>query len=132
MEKRWHKGFHLDLDSAVMTQLRLAAQRHDRSVVTEATRLLEETLLPKHGGDKTCEKAAAEPYRANGLYLDLSEELVARLKPLADGDYRSIAGEAAFVLQKVLRLTAGERRSATACARMVKPRKKRGRPPKPK
>jgi len=59
--------------------------------------------------------------------------MVARLKPLADRNYRSVAGQAAFVLQTVLNL---EDESGITVASKPKPipkfRKKRGRPPKPK
>ena len=134
MQKRWKKEFYLHLHNHVMNQLRLTAKRHHRTAVTEATRILEETLRPGHVWKNAAEDAAGtQKCNANGLYLDLSEEMVARLKPLADRNYRSVAGQAAFVLQTVLNL---EDESGITAASKPKPipkfRKKRGRPPKPK
>jgi hypothetical protein len=60
------------------------------------------------------------------LYLELSPELIARLQPLADRDYRSVAGEAVVVLQAVLRRHQDE----IAVATLPPSEKQRGRPRK--
>ena len=107
MQKCPKKGFYLNLYNHMMHQLRQAANRHHRTVATEATRILEETMRPGHVRENTAGDAATEKFNANGLYLDLSEELMAPLRLLAERNYRSVAGEAAFVLETVLSLTDG-------------------------
>jgi plasmid stability protein len=97
------KGLYLHLHNHAMHQLRQAAKRHQWTAATEATRILEETLRPgRVRKNVAASLAGAEKCNANGLYLDLSEELLARLRPLAERDYRSVASEAAFVLETVL------------------------------
>jgi plasmid stability protein len=135
MQKDWKKGLYLELGTDVMNQLRLVAGRHHRNVVEEATRILEEALRPEYVRNNAPKAATStENYRANGIYLILSEELVARLRPLADRNYRSVAGQAAFVLQTILNLKQDESRitAASKPKPILKFRKKRGRPPKPK
>jgi plasmid stability protein len=135
MQKSWKKGLYLELGTDVMNQLRLVAERHHRNVVEEASRILEETLRPGYVWNNAPRAApGTENYRANSIYLILSEELVARLRPLADRNYRSVAGQAAFVLQTILNLKQDESRITMASKpkQLLKFRKKRGRPPKPK
>ena len=98
------KGLYLHLHNHAMHQLRQAAIRHHWTVATEATKILEETLRPGLVSENAGDVAGSEKCNANGLYLDLSEELLARLRPLAERDYRSVASEAAFVLETVLSL----------------------------
>src|SRR5437879_12302606 len=99
------KGLYLHLHNHAMHQLRQAAIRHHWTVATEATKILEETLRPIRVWEKeAADIIGAEKCNANGLYLDLSEELLAWLRPLAERNYRSVAGEAAFVLETVLSL----------------------------
>lgn len=107
MLNRPKKGFYLNLHSHMMHQLRKAAKRHHRTVATEATCILEETLRPGHVWENAAEHAATEKFNANGLSLELSEELMAPLRLLAERNYRSVAGEAAFVLETALSLTDG-------------------------
>jgi len=99
------KGLYLHLHNHAMHQLRQAAIRHHWTVATEATKILEETLRPGLVSENAAaDIAASEKCNANGLYLNMSEELLARLRPLAERDYRSVASEAAFVLETVLSL----------------------------
>jgi hypothetical protein len=99
------KGLYLHLHNQVMHQLRQAAVRHHWTVAAEATRILEATLQPGHVGENAAsDTAGTEKCNANGLYVDLSEELLVLLRPLAERNYRSVAGEAAFVLETVLGL----------------------------
>jgi plasmid stability protein len=107
MQKRLKEGIHLNLHKHVIHQLRRAANRHHRTVSTEATRILEETLRPGHACENAGRDAATENFGPNGLYLNLSEELKARLRLLAEKNYRSVAGEAAYVLEAVLSLADG-------------------------
>jgi plasmid stability protein len=100
-EKSATRRIYLDIPADVVHGLRLSACANGRSVVAEALALLEEALWP----DKSAvvdTPAGAESYRGAVLYLELSTELLARLQPLADRDYRSISGEAVVVLQAVL------------------------------
>ena len=97
------KGLYLHLHNHAMHQLRQAATRHHWTVATEATKILEETLRPGLVSENAAaDIAGSEKCNANGLYLNMSEELLARLRPLAERDYRSVASEAAFVLETVL------------------------------
>jgi plasmid stability protein len=99
------KGLYLHLHNQVMHRLRQAAVRHHWTVAAEATRILEATLQPGHVGENAAsDTAGTEKCNANGLYVDLSEELLVLLRPLAERNYRSVAGEAAFVLETVLGL----------------------------
>ncbi len=99
------KGLYLHLHNHAMHQLRQAAIRHHWTVATEATKILEETLRPGLVSENAAaDIAGSEKCNANGLYLNMSEELLARLRPLAERNYRSVAGEAAFVLETVLSL----------------------------
>jgi plasmid stability protein len=100
-EKTARRRIYLDIPVDVVHQLRLSASANRRSVVAEALALLEEALWP----DKSAAvdtPVGAESYRGAVLYLELTPELLARLQPLADRDYRSISGEAVVVLQAVL------------------------------
>jgi plasmid stability protein len=98
----------LNLHKNALHQLREAAKRHHRTVGFEATRILENTLQANQVSEKAVENiAGAEKWNANGLYVDLSEQLLARLRRLAERSYRSVSSEAVFVLETVLRLTEG-------------------------
>ena len=100
------KGLYLHLHNHAMHQLRQAAIRHHWTVATEATKILEETLRPGLVSENAAaDIAGSEKCNANGLYVDLSEELLARLRRLAECSYRSVASEAVFVLETVLCLT---------------------------
>src|SRR5438093_8166718 len=106
MQKHSKNGLYLNLHNHVMHQLREAAKRHHRTVGFEATRILEDTLQPNQVSEKAVGNiAGAEKWNANGLYVDLSEELLARIMRLAECSYRSVASEATFVLETVLCLT---------------------------
>jgi hypothetical protein len=99
------KAFYLNLHNRAMLQLRQAANRHHRTVVIEATRILEEALRPGHAWENAAgDVPGAEKCNGNCLYVNLSEESLARLRPLAEKNYRSVAGEAAFVLEMVASL----------------------------
>jgi hypothetical protein len=100
-EKTARRRIYLDIPVDVVHQLRLSASANRRSVVAEALALLEEALWPDKAAAVDT-PAGAESYRGAVLYLELSPELLARLQPLADRDYRSISGEAVVVLQAVL------------------------------
>jgi plasmid stability protein len=104
MQKHPKKGIYLNLHKHVIHQLRRAANHHHGTVTTEATRLLEETLGLGHTWDNVGKDATTENFGPNGLYVNLSEELKARLRLLAEKNYRSVAGEAAVVLEAVLSL----------------------------
>src|SRR5262249_39812426 len=97
------KGVHLYLRSHSMDLLREAAKNHQRSPATEASGILEKTLLGQNCG-KGSDDAGIDKYNANGLYVNLSEELLARLRLLAERNYRSLAGEVAYILEFVLDL----------------------------
>jgi hypothetical protein len=128
MQKVLKKGIYLYLRNHALHQLRQAAKNHQGTLATEATRILEETLRPGHVHDNAPPDAAGtEKGNANGLYLDLSEELLARLRPLAERNYRSLAGEVANVLETVLSLT----EQATSKPKSVLKSKKKPRLPKP-
>jgi hypothetical protein len=100
-EKTARRRIYLDIPVDVVHQLRLSASANRRSVVAEALALLEEALWPDKAAAVDT-PVGAESYRGAVLYLELSPELLARLQPLADRDYRSISGEAVVVLQAVL------------------------------
>jgi hypothetical protein len=108
MQKGSKKGVYLYLHNQAMHQLRQAAKRHQRTVATEAARILED-IFHHTSDERTPDAAGAEKCDARGLYVDLSETLLARLRPLAESNYRSLAGQAAFVLETVLSLTEDER-----------------------
>lgn len=106
MQKGSKNGLYLNLRNHLMHQLQEAAKRHHRTVGFEATRILEETV----GLNQVSEKAVGnigEKRTANGLYVDLSEELLSRLRRLAECSYRSVASEAVFILETVLCLMEG-------------------------
>jgi hypothetical protein len=106
MQKGLKKGVHLYLCSHSMHLLREAAKNHQRTLAMEARLILEETLRPARNCHKAPDDAAGtDNYNASGLYVNLSEELLARLRLLAERNYRSLAGEAAYVLESVLSLT---------------------------
>jgi len=126
-----HLGKPIPLDLNSLQELRQAAKNHHGTLATEATRILEETLCPDHVCDNAPSNAAgADKCNANGVYLDLSEELLARLRPLAERNYRSLAGEVANVLEAVLSLTEQEAGIMSKLKSTLKPRKKT-RLPKP-
>jgi plasmid stability protein len=119
------RRIYLDIPVDVVRQLRTSARVNGRSVVAEALALLEEALWP--GKTAPVDSAVGtESYRGTVLYLELSPELIARLQPLADRDYRSVAGEAVVVLQAVLRRHQDE----IAVATLPPSEKQRGRPRK--
>jgi len=133
MEKN---GLYLYLHNHVMHQLREEAKRHQRTVASEVTQILEETFRPGCLKQTTVEDAAGgatvEKCNANGIYVDLSEELLARIRPLAERNYRSLAGEVASVLERVLSLT--ELEAGKTAASKPKPTlslNKKRQPPKP-
>jgi plasmid stability protein len=105
MQKYPKKGIYLNLHKHVIHQLRRAANHHHGTVTTEAARILEETLGLGHTWENVGKDATTENFGPNGLYVNLSEELKARLRLLAEKTYRSVAGEAAVVLETVLSLT---------------------------
>jgi plasmid stability protein len=109
MQKHPKKGIYLNLHKHVIHQLRRAANHHHGTVTTEATRILEETLGLGHTWENVGKDATTENFGPNGLYVNLSEELKARLRLLAEKTYRSVAGEAAIVLEAVLSLADGVR-----------------------
>ena len=124
-EKTARRRIYLDIPVDLVHQLRLSASANRRSVVAEALALLEEALWP----DKTTAADApvgAESYRGAVLYLELTPELLARLQPLADRDYRSISGEAVVVLQAVLQRHQAKIEEAAAVETASE--KRRGRP----
>jgi hypothetical protein len=122
MQKVLKKGIYLYLRHPALHQLRQAAKNHQGTLATEATRILEETFRLGHVYDNASPDAAGtEKCNANGLYLDLSEELLARLRPLAERNYRSLAGEVANVLETVLSLT---EQTASKPNSMLKSKKK--------
>ena len=128
MQKGLKKGIYLYLRNHALHQLRQAAKNHQGTLATEATRILEETLRPGHVCDNaSADAAGTEKFNANGLYLDLSEELLARLRPLAERNYRSVAGEVANVLETVLSLT----EQTTSKHKSMLKSKKKPRLPKP-
>jgi hypothetical protein len=109
MQKSLKKSVYLHLRNHAMMQLRQAAKHHHRTVVEEATTILESTFRPNHVSVDADEgPGGAEKLNANGLFVDLSEQLLARLRPLAERNYRSVAGEAANVLETVLSLAEAE------------------------
>ena len=123
MQKSLKKGVYLYLRDHALHQLRQAAKNHRGTLTTEATRILEETLRPGHVHDNASPDAAGtEKCNANGLYLDLSEELLARLRPLAERNYRSLACEVANVLETVLSLTEATSRPKSMLKSKKKPR----------
>jgi hypothetical protein len=122
MQKGLKKGIYLYLRDDALHQLRQAAKNHQGTLAAEATRILEETLRPDHVCDNAPSDAAGtDKCNANGVYLDLSEELLARLRPLAERNYRSLAGEAANVLETVLSFT---EQAASKPKSMLKSKKK--------
>ena len=124
MQKGLKKGINLYLRNHALHQLRQAAKNHQRTLATEATRILEETW-PGHVCDNAHPDAAGtDKCSANGLYLDLSEELLARLRPLAERNYRSVAGEVANVLETALSFAEQEAGIMPKPKSMLKSRKK--------
>jgi plasmid stability protein len=124
-EKTARRRIYLDIPVDLVHQLRLSASANRRSVVAEALALLEEALWP----DKTTAAdapAGAESYRGAVLYIELTPELLARLQPLADRDYRSVSGEAVVVLQAVLQRHQAKIEEAAAAE--TASAKRRGRP----
>ena len=122
MQKSKASAFYLELPRDTMRQLRLSATRHGgRAAAAEAIALLGDAL----GAGPTDKTAGAETHTGTGLRLELPECLVARLRPLADRDYRTVAGEAAFLLQILLR-----QRLRTIATHAHAPPKSRGRPRK--
>jgi len=120
MQKSLKKSVYLHLRNHSMVQLRQAAKHHHRTVVEEATTILESTFRADHvSADAEPAPAGAEKLNANGLFVDLSEPLLARLRPLAERNYRSVAGEAANVLETVLSLA--ERKAEVIDASKPKP-----------
>jgi hypothetical protein len=106
MQKGLNKGVYLYLRNHAMHQLRQAAKNHQGTLATEASRILEETLLPGQARDRSPnDVAATDKSNANGLFVDLSEQLLARLRPLAERNYRSLAGQVSYVLETVLSLS---------------------------
>jgi hypothetical protein len=106
MQKSLKKGVYLYLRSHSMHLLREAAKNHQRTPAMEASMILEETLRPARNCGKGPDDAeGTDKYNANGLYVNLSEELLALLRLLAERNYRSLAGEVAYVLESVLSLT---------------------------
>ena len=101
MQKGSKNGLYLNLSNHLMHQLQEAAKSHHRTVGFEATRILEDTLRPNQVSEKAVGNVG-EKRTANGLYVDLSEELLAGLRRLAESSYRSVAGEAVFILETVL------------------------------
>jgi hypothetical protein len=132
MQKGLNKGVYLYLHNHVMDRLRQAAKKHQRTLATEVSRILEETLWPGQVHDKgPQDTAGTEKYYVNGLYVNLSEELLARLRPLAERNYRSLGGEVSYVLERVLSLT--EYQAGIMASRKPKlllKSKKKPRPPK--
>jgi hypothetical protein len=105
MQKSLKKGVYLYLRNHSMYQLRQAAKNHQRALATEVSRILEETLRPGQVHDKGPPDAAGtDKFNVNGLYVDLSEELLAWLRPLAERNYRSLAGQVTFIVEAVLSL----------------------------
>jgi len=98
----------------------------------EASRILEETLRPGQVFDKGPQDAAGtDHYHENGLYVNLSEELRAEARPLADRNYRSLAGEVTYILEAVLGIN--EHQAGIMAAHKPKPilkSKKKSRLPK--
>ena len=127
MQKGLKKGIYLYLRNHALHQLRQAAKNHQGTLATEATRLLEETLRPGRVCNAPPDAAGTDKCNANGLYLDLSEELLARLRPLAERNYRSLACEVANVLETVLSLT----EQAASKPKSKLKSKKKSRLPKP-
>ena len=100
MQKSKASAYYLELPKDTMRQLRLSAARHGgRAAAAEAIALLGDAL----GAGPTDKTAGAETHTGTGLRLELPEVLVALLRPLADQAYRTVAGEAAFLLQILLR-----------------------------
>ena len=144
MQKFAKNGFYLNLHKHVMHQLRRAADQHHRTVATEAIRILEETLRPGHVWQNAAREAATEKDSPNGLYLNLSEESKARLRLMAEKNYRSVAGEAAFVLETVLSFAdgvlipspskghGGEGQKGVTAAPMLKPKTRFRKRPTPR
>jgi hypothetical protein len=122
MQKSKASAFYLELPRDTMRQLRLSATRHGgRAAAAEAIALLEDAL----GAGPTDEAAGAETHAGTCLRLELPEVLVALLRPLADRAYRTVGGEAAFLLQILLR-----QRLRAGAADAHAPPKSRGRPRK--
>src|SRR5690349_18982351 len=94
----------LDLLQAATALLRAAARRHGRTMAAEAVSILEGVLRPgRPSGPAAGGPAAEDPYKANLLHLDLPAGLIGLLQPLADRDFRSVPGEAVFILHSILR-----------------------------
>jgi hypothetical protein len=127
-QKAGGRRIYVDIPVEVVHQLRISARINERNVVEEALSLLEEGLWPDRAPAAVAPAAAGQTYRGTIPYLELPPELIARLQPLADMDYRSVAGEAVVVLQGVLRRHRGEIEAAAAA--QVAPERQRGRPPK--
>jgi plasmid stability protein len=145
MQKHPKKGIYLNLHKHVIHQLRRAANHHHGTVAIEATRILEETLGLGHTWENVGKDATTENFGPNGLYVNLSEELKARLRLLAEKNYRSVAGEAAYVLETVLSLAdvvripsslekghGGKGQSGATSAPMPKPNTKLRKRPAPR
>jgi hypothetical protein len=122
MRKSKAGAFYLELPKDTMRQLRLSAARHGgRAAAAEAIALLGDAL----GAGPTDKTGGEESLTRTGLRLELPEVLVAVLRPLADQAYRTVGGEAAFLLQILLR----QRPRAGAADAHASP-KSRGRPRK--
>jgi hypothetical protein len=133
MQKGLKKGVYLYLRNHAMHQLRQSAKNHRGTLATEACRILEETLLPGQDRDKGPQDlGGTDKSNANGLFVDLSEPLLARLRPLAERSYRSLAGQVTYVLETVLNLS--DYQAGLKAAPKPKPIlkfKKKSRRPKP-
>src|SRR5205807_6335612 len=114
------RRIYLDLPQETGGELRLSAKRHRRTVCAEATALLEGALRPDLAEGETADSPPGSgSYRDNSLYLELSAGLLARLGTLAEGDCRSVAGEAAQILQAILRQSRPNRNANPARRRRV-------------
>ena len=125
-QKTGGRRIYVDIPVEVIYQLRISARINKRSIAAEALSLLEEGLcLDKATASVT---HGAPAYREAVPYLELPPAVIARLKPLAEMDYRSVAGEAVVVLEAVLRQHRGKIEAAAAA--QVALDKQRGRPRK--
>jgi plasmid stability protein len=131
MQKGLKKGVHLYLRTHSMQLLREAAENHQRSLATEASRILKKTLrLGQNSGKGSEDATETDKYNANGLYVNLSEELLVRLRLLAERNYRSLAGEVAYILESVLDLTKNQAEVMAAKSKQILKFKQKLRPSK--